>query len=58
MTVRELTPGREWTPVDVDLDAYRGEIVHVRFVFHAQPSAGRRAADFWRLADVRVAIGR
>jgi hypothetical protein len=43
-----------WQPMSVDLDAWLGRVVHVRFA----PSMAEGPPPAWRLAEMRVAIER
>jgi predicted ribosomally synthesized peptide with SipW-like signal peptide len=46
-----------WTQVDIDLGAFAGRLVYVRFVFDAVAPGAGVAPDVWRIDDVSVAIG-
>jgi hypothetical protein len=44
-----VPPADAWAEVDVDLSAFAGRIVYVRFVFDTVAPAGGVAPDVWRI---------
>jgi hypothetical protein len=52
-TVARVPPGETWTDIEVDLSAYAGHTLHVRFVY----VRGDGDIQAWRVGNVRV-IGR
>ncbi|MCC7010367.1 MAG: hypothetical protein IT184_16280, partial [Acidobacteria bacterium] len=52
MTLALVGVSDAWQDVEVDLSAFRGLVVHVRFAFEGATTA----TDSWRLRDVRVEI--
>jgi hypothetical protein len=53
-TATSVSPGNGWNWVDVDLGAYAGRRVYVRFVFDGVASEPGIAADFWRIDAVTL----
>jgi hypothetical protein len=51
MGVSMVAPSSAWTPVEVDLSAYRGQIIQVLFVW--MPTAG--SPDVWHVDNVLIA---
>ena len=43
-TVHVVAPSLTWIPVEVDLGAYLGEVIHVRLVFQGVPPTGEAPA--------------
>ena len=50
-TVAAVPAGGDWTPVDVDLSEFAGQIFYLQFVY-APGAADDQGV--WRVADVRV----
>ena len=44
----------EWTPMDVDLSPWAGQVIQLAFVWTGAPPYRAEAADFWRVDAVRV----
>ena len=43
-----------WMPIDIDLSAFTGGLVQVRFVFHAEAAEAGMPPDVWRTERVSV----
>jgi hypothetical protein len=52
--VHALAASDAWTPLSIDLSAWAGRRVHVRFVFDAVAPAPGMQPDVWRISDVRI----
>ena len=49
-TLQVVRPSDTWVPVEIDLEAYRGQPVFVRFAWLQPPDADPAAPATWRLA--------
>jgi len=56
-TVATLSPSDGWTTVNVDLDAFVGRQIYVRFIFDAVAPALGVAPDVWRIQGIQY-VGR
>jgi hypothetical protein len=50
-TIVEVPATEDWTTIGVDLNAFAGSLIHVRFVLHPGPGS---AAGTWSLAGLRI----
>jgi hypothetical protein len=55
VTLDAVPTSDEWTTVQVDLSAYAGQVVRVRFVLDLRSIAFDRP-DFWRIRELRVSV--
>lgn len=54
-TLSVITPGSDWQPVIVDLSAYRGQVVWLRWVWLPQPPPEPPVTpDSWQIAAIQV----
>ena len=53
-TLHEVPASEDWTPIDVDLAAFAGELIYLRFVLDASTSVHPASPDVWRIDNVRV----
>jgi len=54
-TVADVDPSLGWTGVDVDLSAYAGQIVYIRFVFDGvAPDDPIQGVDEWQIDQVQI----
>jgi len=53
-TVANVSPSTGWVTTGVDLDAYAGHRIYVRFVFDAVAQAVGVAPDVWRIQNVSI----
>jgi hypothetical protein len=56
LTLGNVPPSPEWALVDVDLRAYLGAIVEVRFLFDGIEPMRFGAPDVWWLSDVQLEL--
>ena len=56
VAVAEVAASETWVPIDVDLSAYVGQVLDVRFVFDAVAPADPATPDSWRVDEVDVEI--
>jgi hypothetical protein len=56
-TVASAPPTGEWTTVGVDLGAFAGRVIDVRFVFDAVAAGPGVEPDVWTIGDVSVTVG-
>jgi hypothetical protein len=56
--VASVASGDSWQEIAVDLGAFAGRSIYVRFVFDQIAPAFGRAPDAWTIDRVAIAIGR
>ena len=56
VSVAEVAASETWVPIEVDLGAYVGQLVDVRFVFDAVAPTDPAEADVWQVDDVQVLV--
>jgi len=54
--VTEVAASETWMPIEVDLGAYLGQVIDVRFVLDGSAPVDLAESDVWRLDDVQVLI--
>ena len=54
--VAEVAASETWAPIEVDLGAYVGQVLDVRFVFDAVAPADPADPDVWQVDDVQVLV--
>jgi hypothetical protein len=55
-TAQAVTASAAWTPVEVDLSAYNGQLIQVRFVWQGSPAASAEAQVLWLLDRLAVLL--
>ncbi len=55
-TVHVVGGEEAWTTITIDLSAYLGQVVNVRFVFHGAASFASAVPDFWRIQNIVVDV--
>ena len=53
-TVGVIDPSDSWTSVIIDLRAYAGSTIRIRFVFEGPASGEADMTDVWRVRRVRI----
>jgi hypothetical protein len=54
-TVQEVPAFAEWTPVDLDLSAFAGQVIRVRFVLESTTSELAQP-EIWRVRSLHLVI--
>ncbi|MCC7009749.1 MAG: hypothetical protein IT184_13150, partial [Acidobacteria bacterium] len=57
MTLALVGVSDAWQDVEVDLSAFRGLVVHVRFAFEGATTATGATTDAWSVREVRIQTG-
>ena len=53
-TVGVIDPSDRWTSVVIDLSAYAGSTIRIRFVFEGSASVEAELGDVWRVRRIRI----
>jgi hypothetical protein len=53
-TIMQVPASEEWMPLSIDLSAWSGRVIQVRFAFQGAATRFGRPPDMWRIGDVRV----
>ncbi len=57
-TVHTVAASDGWMRIDIDLSAYTGSVIHIRFVFDGAAPADDAAPDVWRLGTIEMEVRR
>jgi uncharacterized delta-60 repeat protein len=56
-TIHTVGASDSWTKIEIDLSAYAGSMIHVRFVFEGVAPADDADPDMWRLGNIEITKG-